>query len=203
MKRLVMAVLAACLLFSQPALAEDGNDANFAQYNVQVGFSPFGGSLNFGYNVSSRTSWNFVLGGLPAGVLELEQDIGGTKYTHQSNASWVGAFLSHRPIESARWFRVVAGFGIGRIQNELTDANGNTYSADYTGNPVGYLGVGFGGKAEKGFIYGLDIGWLQTGGPDIKLVEGTADAKAMADIKDHIFFGSVLPNVQLTLGYGF
>ena len=91
--------------------------------------------------------------------------------------------------------------GIVRIENELDDGNGNTYRADYKENPVGYLGVGFGTTAVKGLFWGVDIGWLQTAGPNVRMTAGDgADAEAIAD---HMFYGSALPNVQLSLGWGF
>ena len=75
--------------------------------------------------------------------------------------------------------------------------------ANYTANPVGYLGIGFGSTATKGFTYGLDIGWLQTDGLNVLQVKGALDAKAVKAIGDDMFFGSALPNIQLNLGWGF
>ena len=47
----------------------------------------------------------------------------------------------------------------------LHDDLGNIYTAHYTENPVGYLGLGFGANTDRGFQWALDIGWLQTGVP--------------------------------------
>ena len=149
MLRLVTSLIAVTFFVSQPAFAEEAGDSNFAEYSISVGGSPFGGSLSFAYNESPKTSWLFAVGGLPG--LELEQEIEGTKYTVNGSSSWVGCFLNHRPLANADWFRLVAGIGIGNIKNELEDDSGNHYRADYTENPVGYLGLGFGARPVKGF----------------------------------------------------
>ena len=39
-------------------------------------------------------------------------DIGGNKYDIEVSNSWVGAFVNHRPVDGADWFRLVAGIGI-------------------------------------------------------------------------------------------
>lgn len=200
MFRLVTSLIVLSFFVSQPAFADD-HGSDFAQYNVSVSGSPFGGSLNFAYNESPKTSWFFALGGLPG--LELEQDIDGTTYTVDGSSSWVGFFINHRPLENADWFRLVAGIGIGTIENELKDENGNRYSANYKENPVGYLGIGFGSRALKGLQLGLDIGWLQTSGPQVKQIAGDDNAEALTSISDHFLFGSALPNVQFTAGWGF
>ena len=142
------------LLTSAPAFAGD----DFAQYGINVGVSPFGGSLNFGYNSSEKNTINIAIGGLPG--MEMDLEIDGKDYTVEGSSAWVGAFVNHRPCDND-WFRFVFGLGIGSISNELTDKSGNVYEANYTENPVGYLGLGFGQRPVKGFVYGLDVGWLQ------------------------------------------
>jgi hypothetical protein len=201
MLRLIVASLATTALLTSPALADEPTDANFAQYGVHIGGSPFGGSLNFNYNVSKKTSYFAVLGGLPGGEMELEVDA--TNYTVTTDSSWVGFFVHHRPFETADWFRFVAGVGIGSIENELVDADGNTFVALYKENPVGYIGIGFGAQPAKGFTYGFDLGWLQTAGPVVGQTSGTPDGDAVESITDHLFFGTALPNAQVTLGWGF
>ena len=162
--------------------------------------SPFGGSFNFGYNASEKTTYLFSLGGLPG--LEMDQEIGGTDYTVDSSSAWMGAFIQHRPFEGAKWFRLAAGLGIGSIENELKDEAGNTFVADYNENPVGYTGIGFGFEPVAGFIWGVDIGMLFTSGSEVRLTEGD-DVAAVADIADHFLFGNILPNIQVSLGWGF
>jgi hypothetical protein len=198
MIRSILCLVAALVFATQPVVAQEAADSNFADYSMFVGGSPFGGSLSFAVNQSTKTTYQFTLGGLP-GMEMTDQEIGDGTYDIKSNSSWVGGFISHRPIDGAEWFRVMAGLGIGRIQNELTDTDGNVFRADYTENPVGYLGIGFGGDTNKGFQWAFDLGWLQTGGP---MVVGP-DAQAAKDISEHWMFGSVLPNVQFNVGYGF
>ena len=204
MVRLGTCIVVLTLLVSQTALAEEGQGSDFAQYSVSTSVSPFGGTLGFGYNSSAKTSWQFALGGMPSAVApEMKVDISGTEYTVNGNSSWVGCFLNHRPIETAKWFRLVAGLGIGSIENEVKDGAGNSFQLDYNDNPVGYLGLGFGLEPVKGFVFGFDLGILSTAGPMASQTEVKADGKALEAIKDHFFFGNVLPNAQLTLGWGF
>ena len=203
MLRFLVPVLAATFFFVQPALADDHEDADFAQYAAFVGVSPFGGSVNLAYNFSRQNSLNVAFGGLPGGLLSMDVELDGTDYEAEGSSSWVGAFINHRPSKESQWFRVVAGIGIGSIENELDDGNGNTFTADYNENPVGYLGVGFGNEATKGFKIGFDIGILATSGPDIIQTGGMPNQAAADDLADNMFFGSLLPNFQLTFGYGF
>ena len=197
MLRVMIMALVGTLALGQTALAQDSAGDDFAEYGVSVGVSPFGGSLNLNYNTSKKTSYFAVLGGLPGG--EMDVDVDGTDYAVKTDSSWVGFFVQHRPFVEAAWFRVVTGIGIGTIENELTDPDGNVFQANYYENPVGYLGVGFGAQPTKGFSIGFDLGWLQTAGP---VVSGP-DAAAVESIKDHVFFGNALPNAQLTLGWNF
>jgi hypothetical protein len=48
-------------------------------------------------------------------------------------------------------------------------------------------------------IYGFDIGWLQSSGPDVSQTGGDANTDALDAIADHVFFG----NVQAGIGWGF
>ena len=47
---------------------------------------------------------------------------------------------------------------------------------------------------------GFDLGWLQTGGPDIAQVAGPGADKS-DDIDGTMGAGNVLPNLQLSVGY--
>ena len=184
------------LFASAPAFAAD----EAADYSVSIGVSPFGGSLNFGHNVSEKNTINIAMGGLPG--MEMDLEIDGKDYTVDGSSAWMGAFVNHRPCDND-WFRFVFGLGIGKIQNDISDKNGNAYEANYTENPVGYLGLGFGQRPVKGFVYGLDLGWLTTAGPNVAQTKGDANPDAVDAISDHMFFGSGLPNAQVTLGWGF
>ncbi len=88
MLRVTATTLFPTLALVQPALAEEAPADDFAQYGAHIGVSPFGGSLNFNYNTSKKTSLFAVLGGLPGGELEL--DVDGTDYTVKTDSSWVG-----------------------------------------------------------------------------------------------------------------
>ena len=68
---------------------------------------------------------------------------------------------------------------------------------DFAQYTVGYVGVGVGGRAVQGFTMGFDMGWLQTSGPEIHMVEGSGENASDA-IGDNMMFGSVLPNLQLS-----
>lgn len=197
MIRSLLCLVAVSLFAIQPAVADEAKDSNFADYTVLVGGSPFGYSFTFAANQSRKTSYNFSIGGLPG--LKMDQEIGGNDYESETSSSWMGAFITHRPIDGAEWFRLQAGIGLGQIENELTDENDNVYTANYKENPVAYMGIGFGADTSKGFQWAVDIGLLQTAGP---VVTGP-DADRVKDIEDFWFYGNVLPNFQVNLGYGF
>ena len=128
-------------------------------------------------------------------------DIDGTEYTQNGGSSWMGFFLNHRPFEDSQWFRINTGIGIGGIEGTLTNDAGDEYAVEYNENPVGYIGVGFGNGTAEGFTFGFDIGGLFGSGPEITVVEG--DGADLEDIQDNAFFGNILPNLQLTVGYNF
>jgi hypothetical protein len=192
----VVATLALALVASAPAFAGDEP----AKYGINVGASPFGGSLNLGYHYSEKNTLNISMGGLPG--MEMDLEIDGKDYTVEASSAWMGAFFNHRPCNND-WFRLVVGLGIGSISNEITDNNGNAYEANYNENPVGYLGMGFGQRPVKGFLYGLDLGILQTAGPAVAQTKGDANANAVDAISENMMFGPILPNAQVTLGWGF
>ena len=211
MFRILSTFTLALLLISPSAWADDHDggkkahkkSSDFARYNVNLAGSLFGPSANFGYNVSKKTMFVFAMG-MFSGDAPIKPEIGGTEYSMNGSASWMGFFVNHRPVKTAPWFRLVAGLGIGNIDNELDDGDGNTYSVVYSENPVGYLGIGFGTEAKKGFLWGFDIGVLQTGGATV--IQTQTDGTSLdqtAEIKDSWMFGTLLPNVQFSLGWGF
>ena len=132
--------------------------------------------------------------------LELEMEIEDETYKVKGKSAWTGFFINHRPLK-AEWFRLVAGIGFGHIENNLKDDKGNHYRVNYTENPVGYVGIGFGNDTKKGFKVGFDFGLLYTGGATVTNV--TDNDAATEDIRDFWLFGTVLPNAQLTLGYNY
>ncbi len=112
-------------------------------------------------------------------------------------------FINHRPFADADWFRLGTGIGVGTIKNTLTVGGGtDQYQADYEGNIVGYVGVGFGGRPKKGLIYSLDMGLLSTSGAKVTPlnVSGTDES---TNIESNSFFGALLPNIQLGIAWGF
>jgi hypothetical protein len=125
----------------------------------------------------------------------------------ENSSSWVGMFVNHRPFEDSDWFRVGTGFGVGKIQNELTNTNNasDVYHANYEGNIVAYVGVGVGSRPVKGLQFGLDVGVLSTGGATVFADRDNLAPKnaILNEIEDDSFFGSLLPNVQLNISWGF
>ncbi|MAY81326.1 MAG: hypothetical protein CL930_11155 [Deltaproteobacteria bacterium] len=193
----ILTPLVAIAAFSQPAFA-----GNTAQYGLGIGISPFGGSLNASYHHSKKTSLNIALGGAPSMEGPMKPTIEDTEYTQTGESTWVGAFLNHRPFKDADWFRFNTGIGIGSIESELEDADGNVYKVEYNENPVGYIGIGFGSSTKEGFTVGFDLGWLQSSGPEITQTAGDGEDASEA-IGDTFGFGNVLPNLQLTFAYNF
>ena len=199
----LLACLLTCFLFHSHAFAdghEPAEDSDFAQYSVSLAGSLFGLSGNFQYNTSKKTSYVFAMG-IFSGDAPISPEVNGITYDMSGSSNWVGGFINHRPVDGAEWFRLIAGIGIGNIYNELEGA-GNTYKISYTENPVGYLGIGFGAEAKKGFIWGLDFGLLHTARPAIQKVSGNAEDES-SQLADSALFGSILPNIQFSAGWGF
>jgi hypothetical protein len=190
-------VLAASLIGST-ALAGKSDKAD---YGILLGVSPFGGSVNFSYNQNKKNSWNFTIGGSPD--ITMGATIDDVEYDVTGSSAWSGVFWNHRPSKQAEWFRFVSGIGVGKITAEIEETGGsNKYMASYTESPVLYTGVGFGNKPVKGFLIGFDIGVLATGGPVIVPTEG-GNTDQLEALEDNWRFGNMLPNFQLTVGYGF
>ena len=102
----------------------------------------------------------------------------------------------------ADWFRVVAGVIVGNITLEIDDTQGNEYIAEHNRSPVFYTGVGVGNRPLKGFLIGFAIGMVTSTGTTVEPVENGTKAQLDA-LSDSWRFGNVMPNLQLTLGYGF
>ena len=205
-------VFFACLL----ATAMYAQEKEFAAYSVGVGFSPFGPSLNAGYNLSQKTSFNVGLGFLPSSETPAAfvPEIDGQTYTATGTSSWMGFFLRHRPFENQNiGFNV--GLAVGQIENELVkrdEANNivDCWVLTYNSNPVTYFGLSYGAKPVKGFQFGVDLGVLSTGGPSIENPITEFDPNTEANLyearRDEVKSKagwSMLPNLQVTASYGF
>ena len=201
MLRFLTSLVAVSFFMIQPAFADDHGKTEYAEYGVQAGVSPFGGSYGFAYSPSAQTTWIVQAGGLP-GTDVIEQEIAGITHQVKSSSSWMGFFLNHRPFADSDWFRLVGGIAFGQIDHELTDDSGNRYLAAYSENPVGYWGVGFFGQPEPGFYFGIDVGVLYSGGPTVTQLDGTPNQAVVEGISDSFLFGSVIGNTQFTFGYG-
>lgn len=208
MKKSVLFIVV--LTFSFMSNAQN-SDKEFAQYGVFIGVSPFGMGANFNYNFNEKTTLSIGLGFAPKGEVPgaLAPEVNALgDYTWESKTQWMGMFLNHRPFESMNWFTVNAGIGIGYIENHIhishevlpeghseTDAE---YLANYSENPVGYFGFAARTPNQKGLQFGFDFGLLHTGGP---VISGNDASKVIA-IKDNLA-PNVLPNFQISVGYGF
>ena len=205
MKVLPLAVaLIAATSFSLGCQAQDDDAKDMASYGVSVGISPFGPSLGFSHNLSEKTTVQVGIGAF-SGDNPVDQEIGGATFSGTGETSWMGIFVNHRPFEDYDWIRFNVGIGIGGIESTLTDVNNanHSYAIRYDDNPVGYVGIGFGSRPVKGVTVGFDIGGLHTSGADITSTGTETDAAVMDEIPNTVGSGRVLPNLQLSVGYGF
>ncbi len=167
------------------------------------GASPFGVSATVSKHTSTKTTWQFSVGGAPKTAFDVP--VNGVNYSMDTESLWVGCFVNHRPFVERDWFRLVTGIAIGTIENSLRDSQGNRFLAEYRESPVAYMGFGFGVTTRPGITLGLDIGWLQSAGARISYQGGSLSPDEqrarMEAISDDFFFGSFLPNIQLGLGY--
>ena len=201
MRTLVLPLLCAAAAVALPTTAH-AQKADHARYAAQLGFSPFGGSVNFSFNKNKKNSLTVALGGSPTlGFLTL--DIDGAEYELESSTSYIGAFWNHRPFKDADWFRFNVGVAAGQISNTLTRGK-NVYTANYREAPVGYMGIGFGNQVKEGFLIGFDLGVLSSAGAEVSDNQGTGEdlRNDRAAIEDSFMFGPILPNGQLTVGWG-
>ena len=191
-------------VFSLDAQAQDDSAKEMAEYNVSVGISPFGPSLGFSHHLSAKTTVQVGFGAF-SGDNPVDQEIGGATFTGDAETNWMGIFLNHRPFEDYDWIRLNVGIGIGGIEGNLIDvADANhSYNIRYDNNPVGYVGIGFGARPVKGVNVGFDIGGLHTSGGDITATGTNVNADVLEEIPNTLGYGRVLPNLQLTVGYGF
>lgn len=209
MKKILIYVV--CMLISLPAILAQKTEKEFASYGAGIGISPFGFGLNLTHNFNSKTSLNLGIGGapetdVPDGFIPDDNALGDVEMW-RSTSSWMGMFLTHRPFDNANWFCVNFGLGIGSIENDLEihsdDGTHEEYSADYNENPVGYLGFAARTGNVKGIQFGFELGALYTSGGEVMPVHGTSDNhERMEAIEDNLV-PSLLPNIQLTISYGF
>ena len=192
------------LVFTLGTNAQEEGAKETATYGVSVGFSPFGPSIGFSHNLSEKTTIQVGLGAF-SGDNPVEQTIAGSTFSGTGATNWMGIFLNHRPFEDLDWIRFNVGIGIGGIESTLTDVNdaNHTYSIRYGDNPVGYVGIGFGSRPVKGVTLGFDIGGLHTSGAVISSTGNGANPFVLDEIPNTPGYGRVLPNIQLSLGYGF
>lgn len=178
---------------------DDVTDENFANYSAGLSLSPFGGAVGFTHNWNEKTSFQAAIGGF-SGTAPVSPEINGNTYDINNSTSWIGMFVNHRPFEKYDWIRLATGFGMGTIKNTLTTAvNDDEYQANYEGNIVGYVGFGFGGRPKKGLILSADLGLLSTSGAKVT----GPDPMIAKEIADDAFFGSILPNFQFGIAWGF
>ncbi len=201
--QLAFAILVA-FAFNSDIQAQDDTTKETASYGVSVGISPFGPSLGFSHNLSEKTTVQVSVGAF-SGDNPVDQEIGGATFSGTAETNWMGIFVNHRPFEDYDWIRFNVGIGIGGIEGTLTDVNNvnHSYAILYDNNPVGYVGIGFGSRPVKGVTVGFDIGGLHTSGADITSTGTDSDAAVMDEIPNTLGYGRVLPNLQLSVGYGF
>ena len=189
------------------------DDAEFAEYGTTLSISPFGPGLSLTYNVDTKNSISVAFGFSPelSAPAALLPDFESSSYSVNGTSSWMGVFWRHRPFENQN-IGFNLGMASGQIENNLEDDADDhlTYSVNYTENPVMYLGVNYGSKPVKGLQFGIELGVLSTGGATVQYSGHEEEMEfheeeieaAIDDIKSK-FAWSMLPNLQLSVSYGF
>lgn len=198
------AAILVAFAFNSQIQAQEKATKETASYGISLGISPFGPSLGLSHNLSEKTTVQVGIGAF-SGDNPVDQEIGGATFAGTGETSWMGIFVNHRPFEDYNWLRFNVGIGIGGIESTLTDVNNanHSYAIRYDDNPVGYVGIGFGSRPVEGITVGFDIGGLFTSGADITATGTETDTAVMDEIPNTFGYGRVLPNFQLSVGYGF
>ena len=221
MKKIFSILAAAAMLVATSSItqAQDDGAKEFAEYSAGVAISPFGPSLNLTYNVDAKNSISVGFGGAPEGdvpsfLLPNFDALILSDASVAGSSSWLGVFWRHRPFENQNvGFNL--GLASGQIENNVTAGGFHedetvSFSVNYTENPVMYFGVNYGSKPVKGLQFGLDLGVLSTGGAHIQYTGEAEELEAhgddialqIAEINDKLAW-TMLPNVQLSVSYGF
>ncbi len=182
------------------------DDTEFAEYGTTLAISPFGPGLSLTYNVDTKNSITAAFGFSPevSAPEALLPDFESSSYSVSGTSSWMGVFWRHRPFENQN-IGFNLGMASGQIENNLEDDADDhlTYSVNYTENPVMYLGVNYGSKPVKGLQFGIELGVLSTGGATVQYSGHEEEIEAAIDDIKSKFAWSMLPNLQLSVSYGF
>jgi len=194
------------------------SENNFSEYGAGLTISPFGPSLNLTHNMNAKNSISIGFGFSPEVQAPdaMLPDFSTGNYSVTGSTSWMGVFWRHRPFEGQK-FGVNVGMASGQIENNLeaeqafhAGEDPATYSVKYTENPVMYIGVNYSTPPVKGIQFGFDLGVLSTGGASVLYTgheeeldeHGEEIEAAIQDIQEK-FAWSMLPNIQLSIAYGF
>ena len=202
-------------LFGQSKLAFWKKDREYAKNSFTIytsGPIPPGGGFSFNHHLNRQTTISAFYGeseGVdidPSDAITFGEGDNETFYygTLANNSNWCGLQLNYRPFEKLEGLRVAFGAGVGKLQGALTDSLGAEYRISASG-PFTYMGIGYGLRPVKGLQLGIDIGWLTA--PTFEVSSdgshNQTDQFRHAIESDMNEFFTYIPNLQLTIGWGF
>lgn len=200
-------------LFSQSKFAFWKKDREYAKNSFAINTSgPIPGfGFSFNHQLNKQTTISAFYGESEGFEIEQSDPVsfgeGNTESSYygniMNNSNWCGLQINYRPFENLEGLRLGFGAGVGKLQGALTDSLGGNYRVRASG-PFTYMGIGYGLRPVKGLQLGIDIGWLTAPTFEVSTDGSHNEADKLrhgleSDINDFTF----IPNLQLTLGWGF
>ncbi|WP_062262289.1 hypothetical protein [Endozoicomonas arenosclerae] len=165
--------------------------------DVGLGVSSLGGHIVFTNRMNDQLSLRLQLNGY-SGSYEFKEN--GITYDGDLKLGTVGATMDWHPWENDFFFSVGAFYNGNELdakaksRNGVITINGTAYTTDQIGNLESemkfgdaspYLGVGFMGQIGRSdFYYGVDLGVLYQGEPDISL--STTSGSNIAGLSENL-----------------
>ena len=200
-------------LFSQSKFAFWKKDREYAKNSFAINTSgPIPGfGFSFNHQLNKQTTISAFYGESEGFEIEQSDPVsfgeGNTESSYygtiMNNSNWCGLQINYRPFENLEGLRLGFGAGVGKLQGALTDSLGGKYRVRASG-PFTYMVIGYGLRPVKGLQLGIDIGWLTAPTFEVS-TDGSHNetGKFRHGLESEINDFTYIPNLQLTIGWGF